>query len=166
MFGDYEAQRHWMELTVHLPIRQWYTYDLQYWGLDYPPLTAYVSWLCGIVCVLECHFFPTRIEYIYCRGSWLEPSWVALDTSRGIETEASKVFMRSTVVLLDALVYVPALVMFTRIWLGGRSKRTQVLKSAYSLPTTDCSTRISHWLHYCYSPHYYWLTLVIFNTTR
>jgi len=49
MFGDYEAQRHWMELTVHLPVREWYTYDLQYWGLDYPPLTAYVSWLCGIM---------------------------------------------------------------------------------------------------------------------
>ena len=49
MFGDYEAQRHWMELTVHLPMKQWYTYDLPYWGLDYPPLTAYISWLCGIV---------------------------------------------------------------------------------------------------------------------
>ena len=49
MYGDYEAQRHWMELTIHLPFRQWYTYDLQYWGLDYPPLTAYVSWLCGVV---------------------------------------------------------------------------------------------------------------------
>ncbi|KAJ7109746.1 glycosyltransferase family 57 protein [Mycena crocata] len=109
MFGDYEAQRHWMELTIHLPIRRWYTYDLQYWGLDYPPLTAYASWLCGIV------------------GSWLEPSWVALDTSRGIENEASKVFMRSTVVFLDAIIYVPALVMFTRVWLANRSKRTQNL---------------------------------------
>lgn len=49
MFGDYEAQRHWMELTVHLSMNQWYTYDLPYWGLDYPPLTAYISWLCGIV---------------------------------------------------------------------------------------------------------------------
>ena len=49
MYGDYEAQRHWMELTIHLPIPKWYKYDLQYWGLDYPPLTAYVSWLCGIV---------------------------------------------------------------------------------------------------------------------
>ncbi|KAJ7761486.1 glycosyltransferase family 57 protein [Mycena maculata] len=109
MFGDYEAQRHWMELTIHLPIRRWYTYDLQYWGLDYPPLTAYVSWLCGIV------------------GHWFEPSWVALDQSRGIETEASKVFMRSTVVLLDAAIYVPALVMFTRFWQANRSKRTQNL---------------------------------------
>lgn len=47
MHGDFEAQRHWMEITSHLPMAQWYTYDLQYWGLDYPPLTAYHSWLLG-----------------------------------------------------------------------------------------------------------------------
>ena len=47
--GDYEAQRHWMELTYHLPINEWYSHDLQYWGLDYPPLTAYVSWMFGYV---------------------------------------------------------------------------------------------------------------------
>jgi hypothetical protein len=23
MYGDFEAQRHWMELTVNLPISQW-----------------------------------------------------------------------------------------------------------------------------------------------
>ncbi|KAG6820725.1 hypothetical protein H0H93_012778 [Arthromyces matolae] len=107
MYGDYEAQRHWMELTLHLPFRQWYTYDLQYWGLDYPPLTAYVSWVCGLV------------------GSFIQPSWFALDASRGIETEGSKVFMRSTVIAFDLLVYVPALVMFVGTWLGTRSKRTQ-----------------------------------------
>jgi alpha-1,3-glucosyltransferase len=47
MYGDYEAQRHWMELTLHVPMNQWYYYDLEWWGLDYPPLTAYVSWICG-----------------------------------------------------------------------------------------------------------------------
>ncbi|CAG8770075.1 14497_t:CDS:2, partial [Racocetra fulgida] len=41
MYGDYEAQRHWMELTLHVPINQWYYYNLDWWGLDYPPLTAY-----------------------------------------------------------------------------------------------------------------------------
>lgn len=50
MYGDLEAQRHWMEITVHLPVSQWYFYDLQYWGLDYPPLTAYHSWLLGKMC--------------------------------------------------------------------------------------------------------------------
>lgn len=47
--GDYEAQRHWMEITYHLPISEWYWHSLEYWGLDYPPLTAYVSWACGFV---------------------------------------------------------------------------------------------------------------------
>lgn len=63
LFGDYEAQRHWMELTIHLPVKQWYTYDLQYWGLDYPPLTAYVSWICGQVYVWD---LPVVREFLTC----------------------------------------------------------------------------------------------------
>jgi alpha-1,3-glucosyltransferase len=47
MHGDFEAQRHWMELTANLPVAEWYFYDLQWWGLDYPPLTAYHSWVLG-----------------------------------------------------------------------------------------------------------------------
>ena len=35
--------------------------------------------------------------------------------------------MRSTVVLFDAIVYVPALLLFMRTWQGSRSKRTQVV---------------------------------------
>jgi hypothetical protein len=27
MFGDFEAQRHWMELAVHLPINEWLEND-------------------------------------------------------------------------------------------------------------------------------------------
>ncbi|KAG2368691.1 ALG6, ALG8 glycosyltransferase family-domain-containing protein [Suillus spraguei] len=91
MFGDYEAQRHWMELTIYLPVREWYTYDLQYWGLDYPPLTAYVSWLCGRI------------------GSLIEPS--------------CKLFMRATVLVLDFLIYIPALYTFVYAWQGTRSSR-------------------------------------------
>ena len=49
MHGDFEAQRHWMELTVHLPMTHWYYHDLQWWGLDYPPLTAYHSWVLGVM---------------------------------------------------------------------------------------------------------------------
>ena len=51
MYGDYEAQRHWMEITFNLNIFEWYwnttNNDLLYWGLDYPPLTAYHSCLMG-----------------------------------------------------------------------------------------------------------------------
>ncbi|PHH49921.1 Dolichyl pyrophosphate Man9GlcNAc2 alpha-1,3-glucosyltransferase [Ceratocystis fimbriata CBS 114723] len=94
MFGDYEAQRHWMELTLHLPISQWYFHDLQWWGLDYPPLTAYHSWLCGAI------------------GNAIDPSWFALFSSRGLHDAGLKVFMRATVLVSEYLVYVPALVVF------------------------------------------------------
>ena len=47
MFGDFEAQRHWLEITRHLPIERWYWYDLQWWGLDYPPLTVWHSLVLG-----------------------------------------------------------------------------------------------------------------------
>lgn len=44
-FGDYEAQRHWMEITTNLPMQQWYRdglhNDPSYWPLDYPPLSAF-----------------------------------------------------------------------------------------------------------------------------
>lgn len=53
MYGDYEAQRHWMEITTNLDIKQWYinstANDLLYWGLDYPPLTAYHSYINGLM---------------------------------------------------------------------------------------------------------------------
>lgn len=122
MFGDYEAQRHWMEITTNLHPRMWYGFgpaafasklgsqkltfvshcgvanamgssqlllnpnyssisiqnhltnvlifhlryrnssanDLQYWGLDYPPLTAAHAWICGQISML------------------IEPSWTEL----------------------------------------------------------------------------------------
>ncbi|CAO3688889.1 unnamed protein product [Umbelopsis vinacea] len=100
LFGDYEAQRHWMELTIHLPITKWYRYDLQWWGLDYPPLTAYHSWLCGVL------------------GSWINPTWFALDASRGIESPDSKHFMRATVIFWESIVFIPAVLVFTQICYG------------------------------------------------
>ncbi|XP_022109410.1 dolichyl pyrophosphate Man9GlcNAc2 alpha-1,3-glucosyltransferase-like isoform X2 [Acanthaster planci] len=98
MFGDYEAQRHWMEITTNLPIKQWYTNttdnDLLYWGLDYPPLTAYHSWLCGIIAYK------------------INPDWVALNSSRGYESREHKLFMRYSVLAVDVLLYIPAVLAF------------------------------------------------------
>ena len=95
MFGDYEAQRHWMEVTLGLPPAEWYrgahpANDLQYWGLDYPPLTAYQSYACGRLVAL------------------FEPAAVALGRSRGWETARSKRLLRLTVLLCDLLVLFPA----------------------------------------------------------
>ncbi|KAL0479758.1 alpha-1,3-glucosyltransferase [Acrasis kona] len=98
-FGDFEAQRHWMEITVNLPLNEWYVNstknDLEYWGLDYPPLTAYHSWLCGKVA-----------QYI----GWHDI--VALESSRGIETTNTKLFMRSTALLADLFIFIPAIIFY------------------------------------------------------
>lgn len=96
MFGDFEAQRHWQEVTTNLPITEWYTNttnnDLMYWGLDYPPLTAYHSWFLGQV------------------AKFVNSSYVELHKSRGITTDEHKTFMRNTVLIADLLLYIPALI--------------------------------------------------------
>lgn len=93
--GDFEAQRHWMEITWQLPISEWYWYDLEYWGLDYPPLTAYVSWVCGMI------------------SHWIAgPESVALTSSRGYEDH--KWFMRATVLVSDLLIYGTAIWIWTK----------------------------------------------------
>lgn len=111
MYGDLEAQRHWMEITLHLPRSQWYFYDLQYWGLDYPPLTAIVSQWCAQIAVL----FPS-----------LRPS-LELEASRGNEDYLLITFMRATVLGLDLLIYTPSVLYFLSRKLQGRGRRTRAI---------------------------------------
>jgi ALG6, ALG8 glycosyltransferase family len=106
MYGDFEAQRHWMEVTLHLPLREWYYYDTQWWGLDYPPLTAYVS-------LLFAKLYSRYRSMLMSRGEFINPAWLELDKSRGIESHALKVFMRFTVILSDYLLFIPSLLFYT-----------------------------------------------------
>jgi alpha-1,3-glucosyltransferase len=111
MYGDLEAQRHWMEVTISLPIHEWYTNttsnDLMYWGLDYPPLTAFWSLAAGLV------------------GKWIVPHAVAWEASRGAEDPSSIAFMRATVLAADIFVFLPVAWLFAqtctslrhRVWL-------------------------------------------------
>lgn len=96
MHGDFEAQRHWMEITTQLPITQWYFHDLEWWGLDYPPLTAFHSWLLGII------------------GSAWNSDWFALFTSRGLDDPDLKSYMRATAIFSELAVYIPAVIWFMR----------------------------------------------------
>ena len=93
IYGDFEAQRHWKEITIHLPIKEWYTYKRDYWPLDYPPLTAYHEWLMGQVGVAV-----------------LGGDAFALDTSRGFESENLRLFMRMSVLMTDLLIYYSAII--------------------------------------------------------
>lgn len=107
-YGDFEAQRHWMEITLNLPVKEWYrnstVNDLSYWGLDYPPLTAYQSYVHG----LFLRFFS--------------PDSVALFTSRGHESYLGKLLMRWTVLSSDALVFFPAVFYFVAVYYTGRNQ--------------------------------------------
>ncbi|KAK5906958.1 hypothetical protein CesoFtcFv8_004858 [Champsocephalus esox] len=109
MFGDYEAQRHWQEVTYNLPVQEWYfnttKNDLNYWGLDYPPLTAYHSLICAFV------------------AKTINPEWVDLHESRGYESPAHKLFMRATVLVADLLIYIPAVVLYCLYLTEGSSKK-------------------------------------------
>lgn len=98
MYGDYEAQRHWMEVTTNLPFTEWYKNgthnDLNYWGLDYPPLTAYHMYVCGKI------------------AGFINENFTKLHDSRGYESEAHKVFMRSTVLISDIFLFIPAMILY------------------------------------------------------
>ena len=95
-FGDFEAHRTWLITTHTQPLTAWYTHDLQYWGLDYPPLFAYLSWALG------------------CCARVLAPQLLA--GGRGYcsrsDTLAAclpdKLFMRASVLLLDMATLFPA----------------------------------------------------------
>ncbi|RMZ52404.1 hypothetical protein APUTEX25_000679, partial [Auxenochlorella protothecoides] len=118
-YGDYEAQRHWMEITINLPLSQWYTNstqnDLAYWGLDYPPLSAYQSWVHGKVL-----------------QRWV-PEAVALGSSRGIETPRSKLALRQTVLASDLAVYFPAAAFLALTLHGARLSRQAITTLAQLL---------------------------------
>ncbi|KXZ49057.1 hypothetical protein GPECTOR_23g142 [Gonium pectorale] len=123
-YGDYEAQRHWMELTINLPVRDWYTdsefNSPDYWPLDYPPLSGYQSWLCGL----------------YLR--FVDPRAVAPMASRGYETPASKAAMRNTVIAADLL---------GGVWAGQQPGLPQLLAVA-KLGVTVLATLALCWAPY------------------
>ena len=103
LYGDYEAHRHWMEVTLHVPISQWYFYHTDYWGLDYPPLAAYMSYVWGKL------------------GQLIDPRWFVLDESRGFESIEHLYFMRMTVLVMDLLVYFTGVRRFVMVRFSNKS---------------------------------------------
>ena len=83
--------------------------DLKYWGLDYPPLTAYHSWVMGLISV------------------HINPEWIALETSHGYESYHHKIFMRMTVFFTDVLVYFSATLAYA--WSTGLFMKSQLCVS-------------------------------------
>jgi alpha-1,3-glucosyltransferase len=119
IYGDYEAQRHWQEITLNLPVDEWYRNssrnELIYWGLDYPPLTAYHSLAMAHV------------------AKKVDPSFVALETSRGMEDERHRTFMRATVLAADLAVWIPASLFFAKTLHPDNAKNAALTLSLITL---------------------------------
>ncbi|KAA8493153.1 putative dolichyl pyrophosphate Man9GlcNAc2 alpha-1,3-glucosyltransferase [Porphyridium purpureum] len=134
MYGDFEAQRHWMELTVNLPPRMWYVEselnDLKYWGLDYPPLSAYMARLFA---------------------SFAPPESVALVTSRGFESEVFRAWMRNSVIVADLLVWFPAVALFASTYATRRTAAERDETALFAvLVAMPCLVLIDH-AHFQYN---------------
>lgn len=83
-----------MELTLNLPVKEWYgpsaRNDPTYWGIDYPPLTAFHEVIMGYFSHL------------------CEPASVELFASRGYESRSHRLFVRLSVVVSELVTYFPA----------------------------------------------------------
>ena len=78
----------------------------RYWGLDYPPLTAFHSWLLGYL------------------GRYWEPACFALHSSRGFEGSSCKAFLRASVLASDLLIYLPGAALAARSFGHQRQRLT------------------------------------------
>ncbi|KAL5713869.1 dolichyl-P-Glc:Man9GlcNAc2-PP-dolichol alpha-1,3-glucosyltransferase [Ranunculus cassubicifolius] len=131
-YGDFEAQRHWMEITLNTPVKEWYrnttSNNLTYWGLDYPPLTAYQSYAHSL--------------FLY----FFHPSSVALFTSRGHESPFGKLLMRWTVLTSDVLIFFPAAILFVMAFYanGGSQSRDAMSWNLVMILMNPCLILIDH----------------------
>ena len=122
MFGDFEAQRHWVEVTSNLPVTEWYSAsprnNLTYWGLDYPPLTAFHSQIIG----------GASRQYLHRRYGVAEGNrrWEAsfgLKKSHGSETPQTISLMRYAALWSELIIYYPACIFLVYLLYDYRKKR-------------------------------------------
>ena len=117
-YGDFEAQRHWMEITINIPVQDWYTNTAlnrgDYWPLDYPPMSGYHSYLLGKI--LQ-KFIPSSVE---------------LKKSKGYESPNFKMFMRFFALASDVLIFhLGVNILFFYIFI--HSKKNKSKKPSYAL---------------------------------
>ena len=111
-FGDFEAQRHWMEITYNLEVNKWYKESelnpSTYWPIDYPPMSAYFAWLWGNV------------------FKFLIPQSVAFYSSRGYEEPNFRRLMRFSVLITDLICFhLPLQYFFKTFYTYNKKKPTK-----------------------------------------
>mmetsp|Transcript_12772 Transcript_12772/g.34339 ORF Transcript_12772/g.34339 Transcript_12772/m.34339 type:complete len:692 (+) Transcript_12772:40-2115(+) len=88
---DFEVHRHWMALTWHRPLADWYVLEnISPWTLDYPPLFAYFERALAQAAV------------------WIDPSMISPLEALGVKTPALVAFQRATVALAEIPLFLAA----------------------------------------------------------
>jgi alpha-1,3-glucosyltransferase len=95
-YGDYECHRFWLETTYNYPPKMWYSngahMNTSYWPLDYPPLCAYSHWAMSHVVQL------------------ITPDAIKPEQSYGYDKPIYRALMRATLIVIELLILVPAIV--------------------------------------------------------
>lgn len=101
-----------------------------------PPLTAYHSWVLGHLAKL------------------INKDWVALDSSRGFESDSLKLFMRLTALFTDCLILLPAILYYSHVVASKNRGKYLVLILGASLTrlvcvdNRSCCIDMSSYCHY------------------
>ena len=127
-FGDFEAQRHWMELTTNIPVSDWYKNSTEnsdkYWPMDYPPMSGYHSYLCGLFFKL---FLPESVQLI---------------SSHGYENPLHKILMRFISLMSDICIFhVSAHLLLKQIY---KKNNNKFIFSLFMVLMSPCLSIIDH----------------------
>jgi alpha-1,3-glucosyltransferase len=165
MRGDLEAQRHWIALTssplsslpflhtppppsanLSIPASRWYFHDSPYWGLDYPPLTAYHSLFLGFIARLT----PSTARFVTLRPVSSTASKAELRAWDAFMAQLEKEgdlrnWMRATVVVGDVLLWVTAVLVYCRRNFGKAEREVEAKRKMVRLPLLRLIHRLTKW---------------------
>lgn len=116
MHGDFEAQRHWLEITNNLPINKWYFYDLKVSGQTKELVLGLGLSTINCVSFLDPWKNVIILINLTISAALINPDWIELDKSRGLESVALISFMRKTSLFTDLIIYVPAIIYVSEIY--------------------------------------------------
>lgn len=120
----WDTVRHWMALTLHLPVEEWYTFDVDHELLTRPPMTAWWS-------LLQAKLATMLFPHLASQLKFPPPSSTSSSSSASSSSAASMqtFLVISHIFTVDLLYIIPVLLFLSRR-LKDRGRRTKAIASA------------------------------------